>query len=101
MNKEEITKILNKFDKVLENYELDKKFGQLSVDSIYSLFPTEMIVIKDYIEYLEQALLDIKEYIENYEIIDQVDYDIRATLEDVILGIVNKAIGSEVILTQN
>lgn len=72
MNKEEITKILNKFDKVLENYEIDKKIGQLSVDSVCHLFPTEMIVIKDYIEYSEQALVDIKELIDNYEELEQV-----------------------------
>lgn len=64
MNKEEITKILNKFDKVLENYELDKKFGQLSVDSIYHLFPGEMITIKDYIKQLKDRNKALEETIE-------------------------------------
>jgi len=50
----EIKEILDKFDKVLENYELDKKFGQMSVDSICHLFPNEMITIKDCITNLEQ-----------------------------------------------
>lgn len=53
MNKE-IKEILDKFDKVLENYELDKVFGQMSVDSICHLFPNEIITIKDYITNLEQ-----------------------------------------------
>ena len=44
---EEIKDILNKFDKVLENYELDKKFKQFSVDSICHLFPYEMLTIKN------------------------------------------------------
>lgn len=51
---EEIKKVLDKFDKVLENYELDKKWGQMSVDSICHLFPNEMIIIKDYITDLQE-----------------------------------------------
>ena len=51
---EEIKEILDKFDKVLKNYELDKKFGQISVDSICHLFPNEMIAIKDYITNLQE-----------------------------------------------
>lgn len=47
---EEIKDILNKFDKVLENYELDKKFKQFSVDSICHLFPNEMLTIKSTID---------------------------------------------------
>lgn len=50
----EIKEILDKFDKVLENYELDKKFGQMSVDSICHLFPSEMVAIKDYITNLQK-----------------------------------------------
>lgn len=51
---EEIKEILDKFDKVLKNYELDKKFGQISVDSICHLFPNEMIKLKDYITNLQE-----------------------------------------------
>jgi len=46
--------IIDKFDKVLENYELDKKFDQMSVDSICHLFPAEMLEIKEYIRHLEE-----------------------------------------------
>ena len=53
---EEIKDILNKFDKVLENYELDKKFKQFSVDSICHLFPNEMLTIKNTITYLQQKV---------------------------------------------
>lgn len=53
MNKD-IEELLNKFDKVLENYELDKKFGQLSVDSICHLFPNEIQILLSYIKELEQ-----------------------------------------------
>ena len=67
--KDEIKEILDKFDKVLENYELDKKFGQMSVDSICHLFPSEMIIIKDYITNLQEELKNknkiIKEYLDN------------------------------------
>lgn len=96
MNKEELNKILNKFDKVLENYEIDKKIGQLSVDSVCHLFPTEIIAIKDYIKYLEQALLDIKEIFTNYEELEKVigAGKPRFPLYKV-QRIVNKAIGSK------
>ncbi len=53
---EEIKGILNKFDKVLENYELDKKFKQFSVDSICHLFPNEMLTIKNTITSLQQKV---------------------------------------------
>lgn len=53
---DEIREILAKFNKVLENYELDKKFGQMSVDSICHLFPNEMIAIKDYITNLQKEV---------------------------------------------
>lgn len=55
---EDIKEILDKFDKVLENYELDKKWGQMSVDSICHLFPSEIITIKDYITNLQQYYND-------------------------------------------
>lgn len=63
--KDEVKKILDKFDKKLENYELDKKWGELSVDSIGHLFPNEMIIIKHYITNLEQENERLKEIVEN------------------------------------
>ena len=72
--KDKIKEILDKFDKVLENYELDKKFGQMSVDSICHLFPNEMITIKDYITNLQQIEQDhqklngeLREELEDYK----------------------------------
>ncbi len=51
---EEIREILNKFDGCLENYEHDKVFGQLSVESICHLFPISQQTLKDYIIDLQQ-----------------------------------------------
>lgn len=59
MNKE-IEELKVKFNKVLENYELDKKFGQLSLESIYHLFPTEIETLLNYINGLEERI----EYLE-------------------------------------
>lgn len=78
MNKE-IEELKVKLNKKLENYELDKAFGQLSVDSIYSLFPNESKMLLDYINQLEEENEQLKanrdeviEYIknENLRIID-------------------------------
>jgi hypothetical protein len=69
MNKEEIERIKDLkdiFNKKLENYELDKKFGQLSIDSIYSLFPTEIKLLLDYINQLETNRDEAIEYIKNH-----------------------------------
>ena len=55
MNKE-IEELFKKFDIILENYELDKTLGQLSVDSIYHLFPTEIMDLKKYIQDLQYQL---------------------------------------------
>ena len=63
---EEIKGILNKFDKVLENYELDKKFKQFSVDSICHLFPNEMLTIKNTITSLQQKVEQLEK--ENKEL---------------------------------
>ena len=57
---EEIKEILYKFDKVLENYELDKKTKSFSVDSICHLFPNEMITIKNYITNLQKENKQLK-----------------------------------------
>lgn len=51
---EEMQNIINKFDKILENYEIDKKFGQITIDSICHLFPSEIETIKGYIKELEE-----------------------------------------------
>lgn len=51
---EEMKNIMDKFDKILKSYELDKVFGQLSIDSICHLFPGEIITIKEYIKELEE-----------------------------------------------
>ena len=61
---EEIKNILDKFDRTLEEYELDKKVGQPSIDSIYFLYPSEMITIKDYIQQKENIIKEVREYIE-------------------------------------
>lgn len=65
--KEEIKEILDKFDKVLENYELDKKWGQMSVDSICHLFPNEMTIIKDYITNLQEEIERLNNIIDELE----------------------------------
>ena len=52
----EIEKLFKKFDIILENYELDKECGQLSIDSICHLFPTEIMDLKQYIEDLQHQL---------------------------------------------
>ena len=54
MKNKEIEELLNNLNKKLENYELDKKIGQLSVDSIYHLFPNEIQLLLSYIEQLEE-----------------------------------------------
>ena len=56
MNKEVedfIKKLKEIINKKLENYELDKVYGQLSPESIYCLFPTESKLLLDYINFLE------------------------------------------------
>ena len=51
---EKIKEILNKFERCLENYEHDKAFGQLSVESICHLFPISQQTLKNYIIDLQQ-----------------------------------------------
>lgn len=67
----EIKEILDKFDKVLENYELDKKFGQLSIDSIYHLFPNEIITIKDCITNLQEEYEREKQFTKDCGFVNQ------------------------------
>lgn len=89
---EEIKGILNKFDKVLENYELDKKFKQFSVDSICHLFPNEMLTIKNTITSLQQKV----EQLENIrkEAIEFTNSHFKQMVADdeaqVLLNILNK-----------
>ena len=63
---EDIKKLKEKLNKKLENYELDKVFGQLSVDSIYSLFPNETKMLLDYINQLETNRDEAIDYIEEH-----------------------------------
>ena len=96
---EEIKEILNKFDGVLKNYELDKAFGQLSVDSICHLFPSEIITIKNYIQQKENIIKEAREYIENNWIskkdadnyrFDDEELDIEISDIAVLFDILNK-----------
>lgn len=61
---EEIEELLHWFDNTLKNYELDKKSGQLSVDSIYHLFPNQQQIIIYTIKDLQQRISKAVEYIE-------------------------------------
>lgn len=67
MNDEDIKKILDKLKITLQNYELDKKTGRLSVDSIYSLFPTEQIQIINCIENLQREKNILKAELHYYK----------------------------------
>lgn len=49
-----IDSIKEKFKKKLEWYEVDKKCGQLSVDSVCHLFPNEIDALLKYMEELEE-----------------------------------------------
>lgn len=51
---EEMKNIMDKFDRILKNYEIDKAFGQLSIDSVCHLFPGEIETIMNYIKELEE-----------------------------------------------
>ena len=73
---EEIKEILNKFDKVLENYELDKKTKSFTVDSICHLFPNEMIIILNYITNLQKENKILRENAEhNDKVVDKVNWE--------------------------
>lgn len=70
---EDIEKLKAKLKKKLDNYELDKKFGQLSVDSIYSMFPTESKILLDYIEQLQNNWNELMEDIPH--ILEMVEHN--------------------------
>ena len=50
----EVDEILKKFEIKLKNFEIDKAFGQITPDSIYSIWPSEMTTLIDYIKYLRE-----------------------------------------------
>jgi len=92
---EDIQKILNKFDVVLKNYELDKAFGQMSVDSICHLFSSEILTIKNYIEAYENMR---KEAIEIIDLIKPELWNISNKMTYRLLdvkNILNKVGGSD------
>mgnify|MGYP006325579179 FL=1 len=60
-----------KFEQTLKSWEIDKKCGQITPDSIYSLFPTEIEAIIDYVNNLqsqlkakEEVIKEAREYVE-------------------------------------
>ena len=57
---ERIKDLKDIFNKKLEHFELDKKLGQLSIDSIYSLFPTDIELLLNYINQLEKENEELK-----------------------------------------
>ena len=72
MNKD-IEKLKEKLKKILENYEIDKKIGQLSVDSIYHMFPTESKILLDYIEQLQNNWNELKKWCKENQYDDNFD----------------------------
>lgn len=50
--------IIEKFEKILENYEIDLKCnGTMTIDSICHLFPSEIKVILDYIKERDVSII--------------------------------------------
>ena len=79
---EDIKKIKEKLKRKLENYELDKMLGQLSVDSIYHMFPTESKILLDYIEQLQNNWNELKKWCkETIETVECTDLS-----EDYLMG---------------
>lgn len=72
---EDIEKLKEKLKKILENYEIDKKIGQLSVDSIYHMFPTESEALLNYLEQLQNNWNELKE--ENKALLTLVEWFIE------------------------
>lgn len=70
---EDIKELLEKLKKKLENYEVDKKIGQLSVDSIYSMFPTESKILLGYIEQLQNNWNELKKWCKENQYNDNFD----------------------------
>lgn len=58
---EDIKNIILRLKKTLENYE---KIGQLSDDSVYSMFPTENKLLLDYITQLQNNWNELKKWLE-------------------------------------
>ena len=86
---EEINKILDKFDRTLEEYELDKKVGQPSIDSIYFLYPSEMITIKNYIRQNENIIKEVREKLLCYG--ETFDLKLHQQMQKELLKILDKA----------
>ena len=81
---EEINKILDKFDRTLEKYELDKKVGQPSIDSIYFLYPSEMITIKNYIRQKENIIKEVREKVEELAKLYDDNYTVSDKAKDIL-----------------
>lgn len=65
MNEDKWKVIKYKFEQTLKSWEIDKKCNQFTVDSICSLFPTELEAIIDYIKDLQQENQSLKDSREN------------------------------------
>lgn len=92
---EEISKILDKFDRTLEEYELDKKVGQPSIDSIYFLYPSEMITIKNYIRQKENILKALEIWLSDryYGLNGHMDSDVIGIKD--VLNYINELKGED------
>ena len=64
MNEDKWEVIKSKFERTLDSWELDKKTNQFTLDSIHSLFPTEIEVIINYIEELQNNWNELKKFVE-------------------------------------
>ena len=74
MNEEKWEVIKFKFEQTLKSWELDKKTNQFTVDSIHSLFPTEIEVIVNYIEDLQKQNAELKKENKKYkQVIDKLE----------------------------
>ena len=60
MNEEKWEVIKNKFERTLGMWEIDKKCGQFTTDSIQHLFPLEIEVIINYIDELQNNWNELK-----------------------------------------
>lgn len=76
MDEKDIESLKEKLKKKLENFEIDKKIGQFSVDSIYSMFPTESKILLKYIENIEKENRKLKQNIKKIKKrISEIDFD--------------------------
>ena len=75
MNKDKWEVIKSKFELTLKSWEIDKKCNQFTVDSICSVFPTEIEAIIGYINDLEDRTNKAVEMLEKYPITSKLDSD--------------------------